>query len=356
MKPIYMKKYITILFALLFACLTGYAENAKRCSSQDIPMNMRKDYIRQATDMLHTYYTQLPLNIGNLMVQNVFVERFMQDGKNSYMPEFLPQMKDSQNFLSASQYMQELNKIFAEKEEECSFQIRDVSISPEDFFTANMVSCYVKATYKLDILHKDERMATRECEAYCLFPRALVSIDVKLMQVQPVNGNDFQLVKPAIEKAADVSPPMTEAIQTSMRTVSTELNSKPAVTAQTDLWHYLTHPQGGYFLLLCLLLAIALWTCWVCLNDSIKIADITFGVFLLAIAIGCYALIGVGLYYTMPLMPHWMKGFETIWFWLVCIICSLICIFSLFDIKNCYQMSILSGIVSLIAGWMIYNS
>ena len=115
-----MKKYITILFALFFACLNGYAEKAKRCSSQDIPMNMRKDYIRQATDMLHTYYTQLPLNIGNLMVQNVFVERFMQAEKNSYMPEFLPQMKESQNFLTASQYMQELNKVFAEKEEEVS--------------------------------------------------------------------------------------------------------------------------------------------------------------------------------------------------------------------------------------------
>ena len=130
-----MKKYITILFALFFSYLSGYAENAKRCSEQDIPMNMRKDYTRQATDMLHTYYTQLPLNIGNLMVQNVFVERFMQDGKNSYMPEFLPRMKDSQNFLSASQYMQELDKVFAEKEEECSFQIRDVSINPKDFFT-----------------------------------------------------------------------------------------------------------------------------------------------------------------------------------------------------------------------------
>lgn len=352
-----MKKYITILFALFFSCLNGYAEKAKRCSSQDIPMNMRKDYIRQATDMLHTYYTQLPLNIGNLMVQNVFVERFMQDGKNSYMPEFLPQMKDSQNFLTASQYMQELNKVFAEKEEECSFQIRDVSINPKDFFTANMVSCYVKAVYKLDLLHKDERIATRECEAYCLFPRALVSIDVKLMQVQPVKGNDFQLVKPVIEKAADVSPPVKEAIQTSMRTVSTAQNSETAVALRLGLWYYLTHPQGGCLLLLCLLLAGAIWACWISLGVGDKISSIIiFILFWLILAIGCYALISVGLYYTVPLMPGWMKGFETIWYWLVCIICTLICIFGFFDIKECYHLSILSAIVSTIAGWMIYTS
>ena len=351
-----MKKYITILLALFFSCLNGYAENAKRCSSQDIPMNMRKDYIRQATDMLHTYYTQLPLNIGNLMVQNVFIERFMQPEKNSYMPEFLPQMKDSQNFLTASQYMQELNKVFAEKEEECAFQIRDVSISPEDFFTANMVSCYVKATYKLDLLHKDERIATRECEAYCLFPRALVSIDVKLMQVQPVKGGDFQLVKPAIEKAADVSPPATEAIQTSMRTVSKEQYTETAVAPRLGLWYYLTHPQGGYFLLLCLLLGIALWICWVCFEEGIEISGLVFSVFSVAIAIGCYALIGAGLYYTVPMMPGWLKSFETIWYWLVCIICFLMFIFGWYDFKKMYSMSILAGIVSAIAGWMIYTS
>lgn len=352
-----MKKYITILFALFISFLSGYAENAKRCSEQDIPMNMRKDYIRQATDMLHTYYTQLPLNIGNLMVQNVFVERFMQDGKNSYMPEFLPRMKDSQNFLSASQYMQELDKVFAEKEEEYSFQIRDISINPEDFFTANMVSCYVKATYKLDLLYKDERIATRECEAYCLFPRALVSIDVKLMQVQPIKGNDFQLVKPSIEKAADVSPPVTEVIQASTKTVSKEQYKENAVAPRLGLWYYLTHPQGGCFLLLCLLVAIALWFCWVGTENNPFGFDtfLTVG-FIMILAIGCYALIGVGLYYTVPWMPDWMKGFETIWYWLVCIICTLICIFGFFDIKESYHLSTLSAIVSAIAGWMIYTS
>lgn len=351
-----MKKYITILFALLFSCLNGYAENAKRCSSQDIPMNMRKDYIRQATDMLHTYYTQLPLCIGDLMVQNVFVERFMQAEKNSYMPELLPQMKDSRNFLTASQYMQELNKVFADKEEECSFQIRDISINPEDFFTANMVSCYVKATYKLDLLHKEERIATRECEAYCLFPRALVSIDVKLMQVQPVKGNDFQLVKPVIEKAADVSPPVTEVIQASTKTVSKEQYKESAVAHQLGLWYYLTHPQGGCFLLLCLLVAIALWICWVVNEDGIDMNSIIFSVFVLAVAIGCYILIGISLYYTVPLMLGWLKGFENIWYWLVCIICLLLFIFGWFDFKKMYSMSIMASIVSVIAGWMIYTS
>ena len=350
-----MNKYITILFALFFSYLNGYAENAKRCSEQDIPMNMRKDYIRQATDMLHTYYTQLPLNIGNLMVQNVFVERFMQDGKNSYMPEFLPRMKDSQNFLSASQYMQELDKVFAEKEEECSFQIRDVSINPKDFFTANMVSCYVKAVYKLDLLHKNERIATRECEAYCLFPRALVSIDVKLMQVQPVKGGDFQLVKPAIEKAADVSPPATEAIQTSMRTVRKEQYTETAVAPRLGLWYYLTHPQGGYFLLLCLLLGIALFFCWI-IFDSINWTNIIFSVFCFAIAIACYTLVGLAIYYMIPSTANWVKDFEYIWYWVVAVTCSILFLISLYNFKETYQMGILSCIVSIIAGWMIYTS
>ena len=352
-----MNKYITILFAIFFSCLNGYAEKAKRCSSQDIPMNMRKDYIRQATDMLHTYYTQLPLNIGNLMVQNVFVERFMQAEKNSYMPEFLPQMKDSQNFLSASQYMQELNKVFADKEEECSFQIRDVSISPEDFFTANMVSCYVKATYKLDLFHNEERIATRECEAYCLFPRALVSIDVKLMQVQPVKGNDFLLVKPAIEKAADVSPPVTEAIQTDTRTVSKEQYNETAVVPRLGLWHYLTHPQGGYLLLLYLLLGISLYICWAGTeNDTFDYNTFLAIGFCMILAIGCYALVGIGLYYTVPLMPEWMRGIEYVWYWVVGIICSLLFIIGCSDLKENYKLIILSGIVSAIAGWMIYIS
>lgn len=185
-----MKKHLFFLVVLLASCITVGAESVKRCSTDDISMKMRDSYISHATELLQAYYAQLPLNIGDPMVQEVFAERFMQTEKNSYMPEFQPELKNGSHFLQSVQYLQELDKAFSTIDaEEIEFQIKDIKIDKKDFFLSGIVSCYVKATYKLDLTYDGKTLTTRECEAYCLFPRASVSIDVRLLQVKPIKGS-----------------------------------------------------------------------------------------------------------------------------------------------------------------------
>ena len=187
-----MKRYILICLLMIGAVYNVIA-GPRRCTEQDIPMDMRSTYIQQARQMIEAYYTQLPLCIGEPMVKEAFIANFMQDGKSAYKPEFLPTARYDA-MLEPQQYLQELDKLALKwGEDELSFDIQKFSVNPKDFFAPSMVSCYLRANYQLVIKLNDSKLATRECEAYCLFPQAAVSINVKLMQVDVTKGEDYKV-------------------------------------------------------------------------------------------------------------------------------------------------------------------
>lgn len=222
-----MKRYILICL-LMIGAVCNVIAGPRRCTEQDIPMDVRATYIQQARQMIEAYYTQLPLCIGEPMVKEAFIANFMQDGKSAYKPEFLPKAKYDA-MLEPQQYLQELDKLALKLGEgELSFDIQKFSVNHKDFFAPSMVSCYLRANYQLVIKWNDSRLATRECEAYCLFPRAAVSINVKLMQVDVTKGEDYRIGQKS-ETTANVSS-STSKTATTLKPSSTSVEKTKKTT------------------------------------------------------------------------------------------------------------------------------
>lgn len=350
-----MKKHLFFLVVLLASCITVAAENVKRCGTDEIPMKMRDSYIRNATELLQAYYAQLPLNIGDPMVQEVFAERFMQAEKNNYMPEFQPEMKKGFNFLQSAQYLQELDKTFSNIDaEEIEFQINNIKIDKKDFFLSGLVGCYVKATYKLDLTYDGKTITSRECEAYCLFPRASVSIDVRLLQVKPIKGNDYKLSALMVEEAADVSPPMFLAKQTE---VTQQTDGKPVVVPKTNqeeskfiasikaFGDYIFNPGGG---MLFVLLFIGLMgfggLVTVLFSGDDWVEKVRNIIFVLLIAAGCYLIAGLFGFYIVS----WFEADNKRTTWLVAIFIMFMIILSIYIIKNDDDWRSWKGILMLL--------
>lgn len=350
-----MKRLMSVLVLLVVSLPFSVAKNVRKCTEQDIPMGMRNEYIRHAEEMLVDYYSQLPLAIGDLMVQDVFTERFMLKDQPRYMPEFKPMLKDTDQYLTTDQYMSELDKVFGHVDrDEIAFWIEGITINPEDFYMPNMVSCYVTATYELVLTDEQGRLATRQCEAYCLFPRAMVSIDVKLMQVRPTGGNDYPLSKPVHEAAGDVSPPQTGNDGTDVVKMADEtLMTGTEVTERAGWWHYLTNPRGGMLLLFFLIMGAA--TGFATLANGDKISDsILFSIVMNVAGIVIYTFIVSVIYYSIPFMPEWMIGFETWWYWIVALGSGFFILVSLTDLKEFWPIGIIFFLLCGLSVWMIW--
>lgn len=257
-----MKRYILICLLMIGAACNVIA-GPRRCTEQDIPMDVRPTYIQQARQMIEAYYTQLPLCIGEPMVKEAFIANFMQDGKSAYKPEFLPKAKYDA-MLEPQQYLQELDKLALKLGEgELSFDIQKFSVNHKDFYAPSMVSCYLRANYQLVIKLNDSKLATRECEAYCLFPQAAVSINVKLMQVDVTKGEDYKVGQKSVvaDREVIVSSTSTPLLSTSKDKGSDiQSGNKNTKENKVGFFYGLFHPDEGWDIFLYILVGLGvLW-------------------------------------------------------------------------------------------------
>lgn len=211
-----MKKIFLLTTLLLLSSLGFARQTTRKCTEQDLPMKDRQVFIRNAEDLLRTYYARLPLAIEDPMIQESFVEQFMMDGETRYKPEFTRQLPDESQHLTPGQYIMELDKEFAESDSEnIRFIIDNIRIDAEDFYMNSLISCYIIANYDLTLTDGGTMQYKRQCRAYCLFPKASVSIHVKLMQIEPVKDivpwkkpleKDVAITQSAQSKTAAAAP------------------------------------------------------------------------------------------------------------------------------------------------------
>ena len=197
----------------------------------------------------------------------------------------------------------------------------------------------MKATYKLDLTYDGKTITSRECEAYCLFPRASVSIDVRLLQVKPTKGNDYTLSDLMVEEAADVSPPKFLAKQTEV-TIQTDVKS--VVVPKTNqeeskfiasikaFGDYIFNPGGGMLFVLIFIGLMGfggLVTVLFSGDDWVeKVRNI---IIVLLIAAGCYLIAGLFGFYIVS----WFEADGRRTTWLVAIFIMFMIILCIYIIK-----------------------
>lgn len=186
-------RFVTVLM-LLLGWMTAPAQQTqvRPCTEQDLPAAIRGRYIKQTTEFIHTFYNRLLYCVDDMEVQESFIESFMIPDGQRYMPEFVAGTDGTAQHLTPKQYLQELDKTFTGADiNALSWDIGDLKVNPDDFYMFNIVSLYTIARYKLTLKSGEKIIFSRDCEAYCLFPRASVSIMVKLMQLNPTSQGTF---------------------------------------------------------------------------------------------------------------------------------------------------------------------
>ena len=183
-----MKIFYVLL--LLLSLSTGYIysqkTNVQVCTENDIASNIRPKFRSQAEQFLRSYYSGLLFNVDNAVIKDSYIERNMLYDKQNYKPEFIFTTPKQLQFLTPAQYMMELDKNFQKYDTDLlTFEIEKVSVS-EDIYKRDMSSVYVVVEYNLLLKEEERILMNRRCRAYCLFPNALVYVEVKLMQVEPL--------------------------------------------------------------------------------------------------------------------------------------------------------------------------
>lgn len=237
-----MKKYI-ILFALVVASVFhAVAQNnaATRTTIEQLPYENRADYIKQATNFLHMYYSQLLLNVDELMIREEYIKANMSDNAQRYKPEFMLVSNNNMNFLTPEQYLQELGKQYREyNTDKIEITVDNVNINQDDFFMPNIVKLYVIAEYDLTLSYEDKILFKRRCRAYCLFPKAMVYINVKLMQVEPVRDIVAYV---AVENKTETE---TKVQKTKGQNISFETASQTGSSQSTKNYDYIGKYDDG---------------------------------------------------------------------------------------------------------------
>lgn len=179
--------YVFLLFlSLNTGIIYGQKNNVQVCTENDIASNIRPKYRTQAEQFLRTYYSGLLFNVDNAVIKDSYIERNMLYDKHNYKPEFIFTIPKKLQFLTPDQYMQELDKNFQQYDTDLlTFEIDRVAVS-EDIYKRDMSSVYVTVDYDLLLKEEERILMKRRCRAYCLFPNALVYVEVKLMQVEPI--------------------------------------------------------------------------------------------------------------------------------------------------------------------------
>ena len=183
-------KNIYLLVVMLFCSIAStIAQNVdgRICTEQEIPMNVRANYRKQAEQSIAGFYATLPFCIENRMIQSEIIKTYMVENKASYLPDFKTGYK---NPLVPEQYLQEFFKHYSNyKPTDLTIEIVDVTFE-KDFHATSMVSCYIIANYKIIVREGETKLFSNDC----LFPNASNWLNTKIVQIEPQSDitNDEQ--------------------------------------------------------------------------------------------------------------------------------------------------------------------
>lgn len=179
MKNIYL---LVVMIFCTIASTIAQNVNVRICTEQEIPMNVRANYKKQAEQSIAGFYATLPYCIENRMIQSEIIKTYMVENKASYLPDFKTGYK---NPLVPEQYLQEFFKHYSKyKPTDLTIEIVDVTFE-KDFHATSMVSCYIIANYKIIVREGDTKLFSNDCKAYCLFPNASNWLNTKIVQIEP---------------------------------------------------------------------------------------------------------------------------------------------------------------------------
>ena len=182
-----MKK--TIIFIMLLFCLYPVHSQEKTIrilTEKDLSAAERSKYRQSAEDFLEDYYRKLINSNDNVYVMETMVSRYMDSLSREYQPEFTFVRDRSAQPVAARQYLSVLaSELHGLDIGSMSYRIDSISILPE-FYAPDYSSCFVIAEYTLSLYGGEQLLFSRRCEAYCLFPKGMDFMEVRLLQVRPL--------------------------------------------------------------------------------------------------------------------------------------------------------------------------
>ena len=171
---------------LLMATIIVFAQSFKvrECTEAELPRSKRDRYFVQVEQFLNNYYMHL-LNLEDNIIQESFIGLVYSD-KNAatLVPEF-DRGGISSVRMKPGQYLLELEKSLAEFDKD-GLEFKVDNIRQGKIMMNSLVSCYIPVEYDLTLMDDDKILFKRRCRMYGLFDDIRNYMDVKLMQVEPV--------------------------------------------------------------------------------------------------------------------------------------------------------------------------
>ena len=203
-----MKPTIYITLLLLCGFLNSHAQTSDWEEAYNkLPQKDRDEFYEYARDFLeNNYYIQLSLAIEEGMeFRRHFIENIFGDENNAgaarFQPEFLPE-SDRQRFLTPAQYLQELSAAYKGKSD-VEFHVSNVREDEHMHGYTSPTNCFAQLDYDLEIEHEGRTLLKRRCRMCCLFPNTSYKLEVRLMQIEPLE--DIYLMAEGTEGDASIS-------------------------------------------------------------------------------------------------------------------------------------------------------
>lgn len=185
-----MKKTIIFIILLLYLCPVHSQEQTIRIlTEKDLSAVERKKYRKSAEDFLKDYYRKLINSNDNIYVMETMVSRYMDSLSREYQPEFTFVRDRNAQPVKASEYLMVLASELHGIDTDflaLDFRVSDISILPE-FYAPDFSRCFIIAQYTLSLYGQEKLLFSRRCEAYCLFPEGKDFMEVRLLQVRPLD-------------------------------------------------------------------------------------------------------------------------------------------------------------------------
>ena len=186
---IYIKKYIILILLTIAGINFISAQESKLqiCSEEDIASSLRPKYKKQVEHFLENYYAGLLFNVNDDNIKKEYLSKFFLSENSELKPEYRLKGNYS-SYISSDLYLQEMDYAFSDADlniENLSFEIDDIQIY-DAFYKYGMTGCYVIADYNLTLKESESIIYKRRCRAQCLFPQAMIYIDIRLMKVEPL--------------------------------------------------------------------------------------------------------------------------------------------------------------------------
>ena len=203
-----MKPTIYITLLLLCGFLNSHAQTSDWEEAYNkLPQKDRDEFYEYARDFLeNNYYIQLSLAIEEGMeFRRHFIENIFGDENNAgaarFQPEFLPE-SDRQRFLTPAQYLQELSAAYKGKSD-VEFHVSNVREDEHMHGYTSPTNSFAQLDYDLEIEHEGRTLLKRRCRMCCLFPNTSYKLEVRLMQIEPLE--DIYLMAEGTEGDASIS-------------------------------------------------------------------------------------------------------------------------------------------------------